>query len=190
MEKYCRIYVVRHGQAQSNVDKIVAGVTDSPLTEEGAKQAEERKFDFSGIKFDAVFSSDLIRAKRTAEIISAERQLAVNTTKLLREVNFGDWEGRKESEVLIENQDLFDKLKTLSDKEKDEFKFNPGYENDNEVSARFITFIREIAVAFLGKQVLVGTHGSIMRAFLKHIGFGTYDELPAGCIINTGYFIL
>lgn len=190
MNKYCTIYLVRHGQAQSNIDKIMAGVTDAPLTEEGAKQAEIRKQEFESIKFDGVFSSDLVRAKRTAEIIAAERQLAINTRELLRERHFGDWEGKPEEGPLQIIRESLEKIKNSTDFEKRQLSFISGFENDNEITSRMLIVLREIAAAYLGQTILVASHGSIMRALLCHLGFGTYDELPPGCIENTGYFIL
>jgi len=189
-KNYCTIYIVRHGQAQANVDKVVAGITDTPLTQEGAKQAQARAEDLTGVKFDAVFASDLARAKRTAEIIVMEKQLAVTTREILRERNFGEWEGRPEAEVHAESRHLLEELKQLSEMDKRAFKLSTGYESDVEISGRFITFLREIGVTFGGKTVLMVTHGSMMRALLIHLGFANYDELPPGAIANTGYFIL
>ena|SRR3989344_4699954 len=136
------IYIVRHGETEGNSSGIITGHFDSPLSQEGENQADLRREDLGQIHFDAVFSSDLIRAKRTAEILTLERQLALNTLRILRERNFGDWEGRLTSEVVKENQHLFERLSTLSETAKREFKFNPGYESEQEIYQRFITFLR------------------------------------------------
>ena len=189
-QKYCTIYIVRHGQAKANVEEMVAGHFDSPLTAKGEKEAKLRAEDLKRIHFDAVFSSDLMRAKRTAEIITLGRQLAVNTTRLIRERNFGDWEGRPIKEVLEEDKKILERLSTLSEQGKRAFKINYGYESDNDIAWRLITFLREIAVSFMGQTVLVVVHGSIMRAALMHLGFANYDELPPGSIENTGYVVL
>jgi broad specificity phosphatase PhoE len=184
------IYIVRHGQSKSNLEEIMAGHTDTHLTPDGEKQAEERAKNLNGITFDAVFSSDLIRAKRTAEIIAAEHQLAVNTTHLLRERNFGEWEGKAVKDFYEKNVQLFEKLKILSETDKQHFRLGNGYENNAEIATRLTTFLREIAATYFGKTILIVCHGSIMRSLLMRLGFGSYDELPAGCIENTGYFIL
>ena len=189
-QKYCTFYIVRHGQAQANVDKVVAGSTDTPLTAEGENQARARGEELSSIKFDAAFSSDLMRAHKTAQLIALSHQLMVNTTEIIRERHFGTWEGRLEKEALSENQHLFDKLKMLSEADKKSFKFNDGYESNDEIVARMLTFLREVAVAYPGKTVLVVSHGSIMRSLLIHLGFGLFDEFSAGCIQNTGYIKL
>jgi broad specificity phosphatase PhoE len=185
--KYCTLYIVRHGQAQANVDKIMGGVTDTELTEEGANQAKARAQDLAAIKFDAIFASDFIRAKKTAEILKLDRQLAVNTTELLRERNFGVYDGKAEELYFSENKEMFEKFEKLTDPEKKSFKFYPSFENDEELMSRFIVKLRELAVTYAGKNVLVVSHGSIMRTFLIHVGYGTWEQFPFGSLTNTAY---
>ena len=76
------------------------------------------------VKFDAVFSSDLVRAKRTAELIAADRKLAVNTHRLLRERFFGHWEGGHENIFYEENKQLFELQKKLTEQQKLDFKYS------------------------------------------------------------------
>lgn len=189
-KNYCTLYIVRHGQSLSNVEKIVAGHTNKPLSPEGEAQAKARAQDLDAVKFDVAFSSDLARAHKTAEIISLNRQLVVNTIQLLRERNFGEWESRPETEFLEENRHLLEKLESLSEQEKQDLKIGQGYESNSEIAQRFITVLREIAVTYLGKTVLVVSHGSIMRSLLMLLGFATYASLPSGSVSNTGYFVL
>lgn len=188
--KYTKIYLVRHGETKANSEKIVSGHFDSPLSEMGQKQAKKRAEHLKSVKFDAIFSSDLIRAKNTAELISANRQLAINTHWLIRERFFGHWEGQPESVFMEENKHLFELKKTLSEQQKRNFKYSFAYESDNDIAARMLLFLREIAVTFSGQTVLVVSHGSIMRATLMHLGFANSDELPTGSIENTGYVVL
>ena len=189
-EKYCTIYVVRHGETEANLHEIVAGHFDSPLTEQGQKQAKSRAEGLKDTHFDAMFSSDLIRAKRTAEIIALDKKLAVNTTSLIRERFFGDWEGRPTKEVLEEDRKMIAWRNSLTNEQKWRSKINYGYESDEDISWRLTTFLREVAAAYIGKTICVVVHGSIMRALLMDLGFAKYDELPPGTIINTGYFVL
>ncbi|MDE2311693.1 MAG: histidine phosphatase family protein [Patescibacteria group bacterium] len=184
------IYLVRHGETEANKNKIVAGHHDSPLTEAGERQAKQRGLDLKRVKFDAVFSSDLIRAKRTAELISADRQLVVNTHRLIRERFFGHWEGQSEKKFLNDNQRLFELKKQLTEEQKRNFKYSYAYESDNQIADRMLLFLRELAVTFLGKTLLVVAHGSIMRSTLMRLGYAVSDELPAGSIENTGYVVL
>lgn len=178
-----KMYIARHGQTQWNVEKRIQGHGDSPLTDLGIQQAQELGKILSDVHFDAVFSSDLLRAKRTAGQIILERKLEVVTTELLRERAFGTYEGK-----YIKNLKEFDGiLERLTDEERFSYKTEEGIENDEEIVSRFLAFIREIAVRFAGKTVLMVTHAGLMYAFLIHAGFATYAQLPHGSIKNTAY---
>lgn len=185
--KYCTLFIARHGETEWNVEHRLQGQKDSPLTENGLKQAEVLAQSLKNIYFDAVFSSDLLRAKRTAEIAALERKLAVETTALLREHNYDAYEGKKIDEVKEELREAFAEYEKLSDQEKFRYRLIPEGETDEEIVMRFITFLREISVTYAGKNVLVVSHGGIMSAFLVHIGFGPQEKVR---IANTGYFKL
>lgn len=180
---YCTLYLVRHGQTDWNIDGLTQGQTDIPLNAEGIKQAQILAKQLKNIKFDAVFSSDLIRAKKTAQIIALERKMVVETSRLLRERRYGKQEG-KDGRLL---QKYYKTWATLSRKEKATYKPFPGYETNEKVVSRLITFLREIAVAYSGKTVLIVSHGGIMRAFLNHLSKETYLD---GAISNSGYIKL
>lgn len=183
---YCRFYIVRHGQTEWNVQRRVQGHLDSPLTLKGQEQAKIVAQELKSIPFDAIYSSDLLRAKHTAETISLEHKLAVQTHKLLRERNFGKLEG-----VPIQELRQFDAIyEQLDDLGKQKYKIADDVESDEEIATRFITFLREVAVLYPGKTVLVITHSGIMKAFLIKIGFGTYQTLPHGSIANAAYIQL
>src|SRR5260221_11136106 len=104
--KYTTFYIVRHGQTVWNVEHKMQGHMDSPLTNEGLAQARVLAEQFAPISFDAVFSSDVLRAKRTAEIIAIDKKIVVQTTKLLRESSLGKHEGRRWEEFEDELRDL------------------------------------------------------------------------------------
>lgn len=178
------IYIVRHGETMWNSKKIVQGQKDSPLTQNGIIQAKELAKELKKINFDLIFSSDLLRAKQTADIIAAEHKLAVETTKLLRERNFGEFEG-KPLEALLSFDKLFNKLK---DEEKYTYKSSPKVESDEEIVTRIITFLREAAITHAGKRILVVSHGGIMRSFLIKFGAAAYKDRLF--IRNTGYIKL
>lgn len=186
IKNLCTLYIVRHGETEWNVAKRIQGQTDSPLTDAGKKQAKELGKIFQDIHFDAVFSSDLLRAKRTAEIITMEKQLEVITTRVLRERAFGQFEGAQINEL----REIDKILEKFSDEEKFSRSGHPDIETDEKLIERFITFIREVGVGYAGKKVLVVTHGGILRALLIHLGFATYQTLQWGGIKNTAYIEL
>lgn len=176
-KNYSTIYLVRHGETEWNVLKKMQGHTDVELNEKGLSQAKYLADKFKTVPFGAAFSSDLIRAKKTAEIIALEHKIEVITKKVLRERFFGRLEGRSWMEKDSELQKLWDKVATLTDKEREKHRLW-RVENDADVMTRFIPFLREIAVAFAGKNVLVVTHGGVMRLFLQHAGFFPVRKTP------------
>jgi len=184
---YCTIYLVRHGETEWNKKRIIMGQSDSPLTETGIEQVKATAQELKHVDFAAIFSSDLLRAQRTAAIIKLERQLAVQTTKALRERTFGHYEGMSVEEFEKIFKDSFDKLKQLTEKEQKAFKLDRDIESDDDVVGRMITRLREIAVAYPGKNVLVVSHGTSIRTFLLHIGYAKLEELKTGAVVNGGY---
>lgn len=173
MNNFCTFYIVRHGETDWNVKGLLQGHLGADLNKNGQKQAKKLANKLKNIHFDAIFSSDLIRAKQTAEIIALERKLAVEATKLLRERTFGPFEGKPYASLKE-----FDKtLDRLTDEEKRTHKAHPDMESDEELVGRFITFLREVAIGYEGKNILVVTHGGMMRTILIHTGFETYESL-------------
>ncbi len=186
-KNYCTFYIVRHGETQLNIEGLVQGHSiDSPLTDEGIKQLKEVALELVKIKFDKVYSSDLLRAVRSAEIISLEHKLAIHTSKLLRERKYGKYEG-KPSELLKKFNKLFD---LMTEEERVSHKVDKDAESDEELVTRFITFLREAAITYSQKQILVVSHGGIMRVFLQHIGFWPHKHFSISRISNAGYFKL
>ncbi len=187
MDKYTTFYLVRHGQSVWNVKELVQGHNQSEentLTEQGIGQAKNISQTLKDIHFDAIFSSDLLRAKRTAEIIALERKLAVETTRQLREQRHGQHEGMPSKDFL----DLFTEWETLNNEQRMDYKVSDSAESPNEAITRFILFLRELALACAGKTVLLVTHGSMMRNFLIKMGKETYDSIRG--FENTGYIVV
>ncbi len=188
--EYATIYIVRHGETDWNVKNIVQGQSDSVLNEKGKKQAKSVSEKFKDATFDVIFSSDLSRAKQTAEIINMEHKLVVNTTKLLREKFLGKYEGGSRKIYEEENKAILEKLEKLTEEENRKFKISDEVESDEEVLVRFITILREIAVTYPGKTILVVTHNGMMRALLIHLGWASYDDLPWEGIENGAHIKL
>ena len=187
-KRFCTLYLVRHGETDWNVKGLLQGQTDIDLNKTGIKQAKELAKKLRRIKFAISFSSDLLRARRTAEIIATEKKIAVKTTTTLRERKFGRFEGAEWRQG--EFRKLFDKFFRLSTKERFNKRPYQGYENNEELIARLIPFIREISVAYKGKNILIVSHGGIIMAFLTHLGFNDGKELLPGSIENTAYIII
>ncbi len=182
-------YIVRHGENQLNIQGKIQGHTDSPLTKTGEKQARQIAQKLKNIHFAAIFSSDSLRAKRTAEIITLERKIAVQATAALRERYFGEYEGQPYENYNQALQKLLTQYKKVADDKY--FKLQIGTaETIDQSTNRFITFLREIANSYSNKTVLLVTHGSIIKYFLTKIGYAPLTAFPFGAIANTALIIL
>ncbi len=185
MNNSCTFYIARHGQTDWNEKGLVQGHQDSLLTLLGEQQAKNLAIELYDINFDLAFSSDLLRAKRTAEIVVLEKKLAVATTQALRERGYGKYEGQPYDTLRVYD----DFYEALQDEEKFTSKFE-DIESDEMIITRLITFLRETAILHPGKNILVITHGDVMHKFLIKMGFGTHENFPRGAIGNTAFFKL
>jgi broad specificity phosphatase PhoE len=185
---FCTIYIVRHGQSEGNTPDVYG--LDTNLTELGKQQAKDIAQKLKTHHFDAIYSSPLVRAKETAETIAAEHNLAVVTKEALKERYSGVIEGRKVAEVDEELGDLLAKRHELPYEQWKKMTIAQGRETDEQIMGRFITAIREIAVAHPNQTVLIGSHKGLMRTFLVHLGEFTYKELLKYTFENTAYIKL
>ena len=184
---FTKFYIIRHGETNWNAKKIVQGQVDIPLNKTGEKQAEALAKELKYEKFDLAFSSDLLRAKRTTEIIALEHKLTVETTRALRERMFGEYEGKTTEKMSQTYSALVTKLNR---EERLRFKLTDKAESDEEMISRIFTFLRETAIVFPGKKILTGTHGGVIRILLVHLGYMSYEELSRKRILNGGFVIL
>lgn len=102
-----RLYLLRHGQTEWNIEGKIQGKTDIPLNETGLHQARCLAEGMREREISAVYSSPLLRAAQTAEILAEEKGLSVSVLPELREVDFGLWEGRSWTEVDAEFHEDF-----------------------------------------------------------------------------------
>lgn len=97
-----RLYLVRHGESVANRDGVYAGDTDVPLTPLGEEQAQSLARRLAPYPLDLIVTSDLERARKTAEAIGAGRSAEVVVDPRLRECDFGRWEGRSYDQIRAE----------------------------------------------------------------------------------------
>lgn len=185
MKEFTRIYIVRHAETTWNVEGICLGHKDSPLTELGKQQAKELGNRFKDVKFDAVYSSDLLRCIRTAEIIIENRGIDIRTTPDLRERSWGIFEGQRNSESEIKYKNLFDKFEKLNSEERFTSAVHESVESDKHLAHRFIKVLEGLAREHTNKNILVVAHGSMIQILLEYL-----DKAQAYWVTNTGYIIL
>ena len=106
-----KLYFVRHGESQWNVEDKICGQTDIPLTKKGHEQAIEtgKKIVEAGIKADVIICSPLLRAKDTARHISEMTGVSLKEEPRLIEQNFGKWEGTapRNAEAFLDDKRQF-----------------------------------------------------------------------------------
>jgi broad specificity phosphatase PhoE len=94
MEDIKYLYLIRHGESNHNSNgNAFSGISDVDLTQEGINQAASLRNSIYIDKIDEVYTSNLIRAKKTAKLIFGETY-PIKSTNLLREINFGTYEGK------------------------------------------------------------------------------------------------
>jgi broad specificity phosphatase PhoE len=137
------LLLVRHGETDWNADGRLQGQTDRPLSDFGRRQARLLADELADEALDAIYSSDLSRARETAEIVGARLGLPVVLEPDLREKDWGTWEG-------------------LTAVERDRVEFSG--ESTEAHQERILEALRRIAARHSGEgRVLVVTHGGSMR---------------------------
>ena len=148
------ILLVRHGETDWNLEHRVQGHTDRPLNETGREQANALAELLADEPLDAIYSSDLARARQTAAAIAARHGLEVIELRELREKDFGTWEGLTGAEI----QARFPDAKPGS--------WGDG-ESSDDVSERVLAVLERIAAAHVDGHIVVVTHSGPMRAALR-----------------------
>jgi broad specificity phosphatase PhoE len=183
MTKRTTIYLVRHGESESNKQGIISGHSDYDLTEQGKEQVEQTKLELQDVHFDVVYSSDLKRAIHTAEILYGKPVTETNKIHTLRERDFGSLDGKPDR--IYKKGNL--KRQTMTHEERWTFKPVPNYESDHQLFARFFPALKKIAQDNLGKTILIAAHGSAIRITLMQLTGYTHKELPPGSFSNAAY---
>lgn len=167
----CTLCIVRHGQTDWNSKRLVQGHQDIPLNDEGKRQAFEISEQLKQHQFSAVFSSDLSRAKETAEIITRFHRLAIEINPELRERYFGEYEGV-----------LWDEIEKLKDATGGWSL--PTVESNEQMERRVQQFLTTVVKRFQGQHVLVVTHGGVLHTIFSLFQLNGHNALK---ISNTGY---
>lgn len=144
-----RIVFVRHGNTDWNIEKRAQGHAANPLNERGFKQAEIVARRLAEGEYDFFYSSDLLRTKQTAEIISSQIHLPIHFDQRLREQNRGEIQGTiEEDRIRIWGED-WRSLKLWQ-------------ESNQSMRIRGRHFVEEMHERYPGKTILVVSHGKFM----------------------------
>lgn len=151
------ILIARHGQSDWNLAKRWQGHADRPLTEKGREQAYALAARLAHIELDAVYSSDLRRARDTAAIVAERQGLELRVRSELREVDVGSWSGFTRAEAEQRFPGGFERW-------REGF---PGWEDGETYEAmttRVLDAVRDIGREEEGGRVLIVSHGGPIRA--------------------------
>jgi broad specificity phosphatase PhoE len=148
-------YMIRHGETEANLNRIMAGSLDSPLTPLGREQADEARIvvEQLEVKPTAIFHSHLSRARDTAEIINKNMKLPMTQDPDLAEIHAGDFEGASWDDCFF----------------FDDWLDPPGGEKHLDFFAR-IKRAKKKALEQNTGPVLIVCHGGIFRALWKIYG--------------------
>ncbi len=144
------IILVRHGETEWNVAEIFRGRIDVELNETGIKQAQLLTEYLSDSKLDAIYSSPLKRALKTAEMIAGYHKLAVEIPPGLIDLDYGNWQGLPHQEVKDKYKELYAEWINSPDKVK-----MPAGESLNDVRKRATGVVDNVIAEYEGTVVLV-----------------------------------
>lgn len=156
-----RIYLVRHGETTWNAEGRWQGTLDIPLGEVGHQQAQALAKHLKDRPIAAIYSSDLSRARDTAELLSRAKGLEIQTDARLRELDFGVFQGLTHDEIRAkypeEERELFvDYLDFVL----------PEGESRRTVQARVYEMWQEVVRRHPNSEVVVMSHGGPVRLLL------------------------
>ena len=165
------ITLVRHGQTAWNVGRRFQGRSDIPLSDVGRAQAAAASRALASDRFDVVYSSDLIRAVETAEMIAAPHDLAIHRDERLREFDFGEWEGLTWAQITQRWPHLLEHGGTEA-----KYYQPTGGESFDDVRERVRSFLADVRARREG-QVLVVTHAGVLHAAVDGLAEGvSFDQ--------------
>ena len=156
------VYIVRHAHARGNEERFFQGCLDTDLSKKGEEQLLELSKRFSKISLDKIFSSDLLRAKKTAQAVKtgAGFKGEILFLKELREMSFGSLEGVSIDSFYKDSQ--FEEKSKLWDNQPESFSCENG-ETMEEVFLRMKSAFLDILNQNKGKSLAIVSHGCSIR---------------------------
>lgn len=153
------ILFARHGETDWNLWRRVQGSTDTALNKSGVRQAEKLGEKLKGEGIARIFTSEMQRARETAQIVASRLQIPVEPRAGLQELNLGDWEGRTWRQIERGWPELFSEWSRSKRDTRP-----PRGETYGELLNRFVRTVLEIARETRGDALIV-THSACMLAF-------------------------
>jgi probable phosphoglycerate mutase len=151
------LLLARHGESDWNRERRWQGHADRPLTDVGRAQARRLAARLANIALDAIYASDLRRARQTAEVVARAQRLEVHVDPRLREVDVGSWSGLTREDAERRFPDDVRRWRN------GETGWRDG-ETYEQMSRRVVAAVDRLATAHAGGRVLIVSHGGPIRA--------------------------
>lgn len=171
-----RLYVIRHSQTSWNIAGRAQGHTDIPLDETGKAQAQALGRAFQSVRVDRILSSDLMRARQTAQAIADATSAPIELRSALRERSFGEWEGMNYLEMLS----MADRMALEMDWHRVK---SPSGESFGDVWERLGPVIEEIETS--QENLAIVTHGGAFGILVARLIRGTLETSRSFGVGNT-----
>ncbi len=156
-----RLLLIRHGETDSNASGRFQGQSNAPLNLNGQKQAATLSQAIAGEAVQALYASDLRRARETAQAIATPLGLSIKHAPELRKLSFGTWEGLTYTD--IEQRDP----QALVAWQRDPNDVAPpGGETLRQLAARVGDIYGEIVSTHMGNTVVLVSHGGPLRVLI------------------------
>lgn len=159
------ILLIRHGETMWNRELRMQGYQNVPLSDLGREQARKLAGYLKDETFNAIYASDLSRAKETAQLVAEKHQMPVTTFPDFRERNCGEWEGLTYDEVSQKYPDWKEVMVTGG---------KYGVETIKHLQSRFHKKCEHLAKKHLGGQIAIVAHGLCINVFLHAVTDGKY----------------
>ncbi len=171
-----KIYIIRHGETDYNLVRRIQGWLDVPLNDTGHKQAKEAAKKLASHKVHALYSSDLVRAKETANYVSETLSIEIKHTPALRETDMGifaGWAWEKEPDE--EKDKLWEEFEHARDNHILDWNAHQG-ETIGEMLERISGFLSELPTRHPDESVVIVTHGGTINRILEFYGLKESTE--------------
>lgn len=157
-----RLIVVRHGETAWNVDTRIQGHLDIPLNATGLWQARQLGDALAGEAISAIYTSDLLRARKTAQAVADATGAALVDEPGLRERAFGSFQGRTFAEIEAEHPEQARRWR-----QRDPDYAPDGGESLRVLRERVIDTTHRLAARHPGELVLLVTHGGVLDVLYR-----------------------
>lgn len=155
------LLLVRHAEPTEDARGRCYGRLDIELSESGREQCRRLAAQLSGEPVAAIVCSPRLRARDTADAIAEPHRLPVTVLDQLRELDFGELEGRTYEEIAASRPELYERWMT----EPTTLRF-PGGEGYADLHARVADAVAQLRATYDGRVVVAVTHGGVVRAVL------------------------